>query len=143
MRGSPPLHLSLFLIGFALIALPLVQLTSATPRTMPVAASTAPETQDVPVLLRLRFAHLPETVQLSHGDSVLFSGRPEAVQETTHVMALPAEGVEFSLRVQWRPGTPDTAVTLEVEPDALDAQAQTRWSSGLTLDEVIPFMWRN
>ena len=31
MRGSPPLHLVLFVIGFALLAMPLAQLTFARP----------------------------------------------------------------------------------------------------------------
>ena len=38
--------------------------------------------------------------------------------------------------------TPDTALTLEIEPDGLEARSETRWSSAGNLDEVITFSWK-
>jgi len=141
MRGSPPLHLALFLLGFALIALPLVRLTSATP-AVSAAAPVKQEQAASPLLLRLRFAHKPQHVKLSHHDTLLHEGDSDTLLELSHSLIIPDEGVEFSLNVQWPEGTPETAVTLELEPDSLDTLAQTRWSTGLTLDEVIPFVWK-
>lgn len=142
MRGSPPLHLALFLLGFALIALPLVRLTSATPSASLSMTAVKQEQAEASVLIRLRFAHKPVQVKLAYHDTVLHEGDTETLQELIHSMSIPEEGVELSLTVQWPEGTPETAVTLELEPDSLDTQAQTRWSSGLTLDEVIPFVWK-
>jgi len=141
MRGSPPLHLSLFLLGFAMLALPLVKLTSATPSSASK-SEAKPVAEEASALMRLRFAHKPLHVRLAHEQKLLFEGPTDVLHELFQSLPVPEEGVELALTVQWPEGTPDTAVTLELEPDGLDTQSQTRWSSGLTLDEVIPFVWR-
>lgn len=145
MRGSPPLHLALFFIGFALMAVPLVRLTSATPVPVKSEPATvqATATEKVPVLLRLRFAHTPLNVRVALGEQVLLDG---AVTESPHEFStdliLPKDGIELALSANWPEGTPDTALTLELEPDGLDTRSETRWSSGASMEEYIPFVWK-
>jgi hypothetical protein len=57
-------------------------------------------------------------------------------------LAIPKEGLEFLVNVTWPEGTPDTAFAIELEPDGLETQTQTRWASGATLDDVFTFQWR-
>lgn len=142
MRGSPPLHLALFLIGFAFLAVPLVKLTSAPAARTAFTPVAAVVSEKVPVLVRLRFAHPPVKVRLALGSQILVDGPVQSPHELTHEIKLPPDGIELSLSATWPDGTPDTAVTVELEPDALDARSETRWSIGPSLEEVIPFVWR-
>ncbi len=142
MRGSPPLHLALILVGFALIALPLIGLTSMAVPTTSGAPSLAERQPEHQVFIRLRFAHPPSHVTLSDAEQTLYEGQTELLQELSRTLIIPAEGLELSLTVKWPEGTPDTAVTLELEPDALDTQSQTRWSTGPVMEEVLPFVWK-
>jgi len=62
--------------------------------------------------------------------------------EVTTDLSIAKDGIDLQLKAAWPTGTPDTAVTLDVEPDGLDSQSQTRWSVGPHLEEVIPFLWK-
>ena len=148
MRGSPPLHLVLFAVGFALLAIPLARLTFARPAT-PAVVSTreaSPGDTATPTLLRVRFAHPPRSASLKHEAAELLpapSPEPRAPSfEARTRLTLPPDGIELLLEVTWPQGTPDTAVTVELEPDGLEARSQTRWSSGGMLTEVLTFHWK-
>ena len=145
MRGSPPLQLAILLLGFFALAVPLVQLTSARPvplagRPAPAAEAAAPR----PMLVRIRHAHKPASLSLMLGGKELLpppeSGASPLEIRTT--FAIPAEGIEFSLHATWPAGTPDTPLTLEVEPDALDMQSQTLWSIDGRIDDTLAFAWK-
>lgn len=38
---------------------------------------------------------------------------------------------------KWPEGTPDTALTVEVEPDGFETRSETRWSTGSALSEIL------
>lgn len=150
MRGSPPLHLTLFLAGFILLAVPLAHLTFARPTAVERAASVTPSQPQAtaattPAIVRIRFAHRPESL------SVKLDGRelvtPAALQEAKSVvelkedLLLTSDGLELFVNAQWPTGTSDTALSLELEPDGLDMQSQTRWTSGSQLSEAFTFHW--
>jgi hypothetical protein len=146
MRGSPPLHLVLFVVGFALLAVPLAQLTFARPARPAEAREEAPSA-DTPTVIRLRFAHVPSSVSLKLDGAELLgkSSGPLSNRlrmETRGNLHIPSDGIELGIAAKWPQGTPDTAVTLELEPDGLDAQSQTRWSSGASLNEVLSYQWK-
>ncbi len=145
MRGSPPLQLAILLLGFFALAVPLVQLTSARPAALagrPAPAAEAAATRAV--LIRVRHAHNPASLSLKLGGKELLpqpnTGASPLEIRTT--IAIPAEGIEFSLHATWPAGTPDTALTLEVEPDALDTQSQTLWSIDGRIDDTLAFAWK-
>lgn len=143
MRGAPPLHLVLLAVAFALFAIPLAQLTFARQETVMVKAE-APKTASIKTeaLLRIRFAHVPQSLSLKMGDRELMPSLPLiSPLEIRTDMAIPAEGLDLMLDVAWPAGTPETAVTIELEPDGLDIQSHTRWSSGAQLHEILPFLW--
>jgi hypothetical protein len=143
MRGAPPLHLVLLAVAFALFAIPLAQLTFARHETVMTKAevSTTPSSQ-TGVLLRIRFAHTPKSLSLKLGEKELIPAVPlVSPLDVPTEMVIPAEGVDLTLLATWPEGTPETPVTIDLEPDGLDTRSQTRWSTGIQLHESLPFLW--
>ncbi len=146
MRGFPPIQIFVLGLLFALLAVPMVQLTgNAThiPEVEPTAAQTRAEKKAAPAILRLRYAHRPISISLkSEGKELLakldLSASPAEMEAE---IALSDDGNEFSLDAQWPEGTPDTALSLEIEPDGYDAKSETRWSSGAALSEILTYSW--
>ncbi|MBL9115711.1 MAG: hypothetical protein JNJ83_11950 [Verrucomicrobiaceae bacterium] len=142
MTGSPPLHLALLLVVFIVLSVPLVQLTSA-PSHRVMIPSEEVEDDIVAGVLRFRWAHLPNQVTLKCGDLVFYDSKPEgSILEKEIQLKIPDEGVELSLHAEWPANTPDTAITVELEPDGLDGRSETKWSSESRLDDVITFIWK-
>lgn len=152
MRGFPPVQLFTLALIFGLLALPLVQLTS-TPAVEPVVKegrghdnqpkAASGKLAAVPAMARLRFAHRPLTVSLKQGNEELaqkvdLSTSPVEFRTDVKVSK---SGNELVLAVTWPEGTPDTALTVELEPDGLETRSETRWSSGAALEEVLTFSW--
>lgn len=147
MRGSPVLQCLIGAVAFALFAIPLARLTiarSAPPRS-DAAATAAPESAKARhAFIRIRFAHPPESLSLR------FDGR-ELVPPTGSVLVSPIEteavvplshdGIDLALAVRWPGNIPETAVTVELEPDELDGRRETRWATGAALDEILSFKW--
>ena len=130
------------MLAFGTLAVPLVNLTTA---RKAVAVERVEQASSLhKTLLRLRFAHPPKSVSLKHGEMDLLEKPDLAASpiESTAVLDLPPEGIEFILSAEWPDGTPDTALTLDLEPEGLDTKSETRWSLGSTMTEVISFQWR-
>jgi hypothetical protein len=143
VRGYPPIHLLILMLAFGAMAVPLVNLTTA--RTVTFNAPKAEQAAGLhKTHLALRFAHAPKTISLKMGEQEFFKdpALKASPVETQADVAIPADGVEFVLTSEWPEGTPDTALTLEIEPDGLDTKTETRWSIGSTLTEVISFQWK-
>jgi len=145
MRGTPPLHLVLFFVVFGALSVPLAKLTFARPAPPPMAP--AKETAEAtPTVIRLRFAHVPQSVSLKLGGTELLpaavASHPSGNMETRADLKLPPDGIELVLTAAWPDGTPDTAVTVELEPDGLDTQSQTRWSDSTSLSEPLTYQWK-
>ena len=142
MRGSPPIQLFLLAIAFALLAFPLARLTGGGAATAPnMAKATA--AQEVPVLIRLRFAHPPRHASLQQEGRELLAGADFSVTpvEVEAKLHLGADGEELRLEAAWAQGTPDTAVTVIIEPEGLEAREVTRWSDGSELNDLLLFQW--
>ncbi len=146
MRGFPPIQIFVLGLLFALLAVPMVQLTgnaTHTPEVEPTAAQTRAEKKPVPAILRLRYAHRPTSISLKSEGRELFAklDLTASPAELETEIVLSDDGNEFSLDAQWPAGTPDTALSLEIEPDGFDAKSETRWSSGTALSEILTFTW--
>jgi hypothetical protein len=143
MRGAPPIHLVLLAVAFGLFAIPLAQLTFARHETV-MAKPEIPTTPSVQtgMLLRLRFAHVPKSLSLKLGDRELIPSVPlVSPLEIPTEMIIPAEGLDLMLEASWPEGTPETAVTIDLEPDGLDTKSHTRWSTSTQLHESLPYIW--
>ncbi|TDU71095.1 hypothetical protein EI77_02213 [Prosthecobacter fusiformis] len=165
MRGFPPVQLFLLGLVFVGLAIPLVQLTNGYAAS-PVHAEDGgheehahdgeqvvkggtdhPEGDhkhvEVPTLVRLRFAHRPLTVSLLQegaelADKLDLNASPVEFKTDLEVSH---DGNELIISATWPEGTPDTALTLELEPDGFETRSETRWSTEAALNEVITFTW--
>ena len=147
MRGFPPFHLLIFAIAFALFSVPLARLTFARPQQVQKqVAENVDVLEGTPTTIRIRFAHAPTALSLKLGDKELLAPLTfplKDVQEIPVQIVIPLEGFDLLLDAKWPEGTPDTALTIELEPDGLEAQSQTRWASGAALTEILPFQWKS
>jgi len=141
MRGFPPIQLFLLCLAFVALAVPLSHLTGNTSHAKVVKVA-AKEAKSVKALLRLRFAHPPTTLSLTLADKELIASAEASPLELHAVLPATQDGVDVFLSATWPQNTPDTALTLEIEPDGLEARSETRWSSASSLDEVITFSWK-
>lgn len=141
MRGFPPIQIFLLCLAFIVLAVPMSHLTGNTSNAKVVKVA-AKEAKSVKALLRLRFAHKPATLSLKIADKELITTLDATPLELDAVLPSTKDGVDVFLSATWPENTPDTALTLELEPDGLEARSETRWSSAGSLDEVITFSWK-
>ena len=147
MRGSPALHLFIVLLGFAVFAVPLAKLTFARPE-IPHPHAVAP-IHEVPAgktkcVITVRFVQKPTTLSLKIGgkDEVTgLSNSPASPAETTAELVLPEAGLEVLASASWPQGSPEQALTVDIEPDGREALSLTKWSVGGQLNEVLTFHW--
>lgn len=162
MRGFPPIQIFILGLAFGLLALPLAQLTTGYERRSDSAMESPENTGDpqvvkggsdhpegehkhveVPSLLRVRFAHAPLTLSLKQEGMELFTQTDlsKSPLEIKANLEINHEGNEVMLSATWPPGTPDTALTVEIEPDGFETRSETRWSSNAALNEVLTYTW--
>lgn len=146
MRGFPPIQLFLLCLTFVALAVPLSHLTGNTSNAKVVKITlingTPAGAENMRALLRLRFAHKPSTLNLKVADKELVASADASPLELHAVLPSAQDGVDVFLSATWPENTPDTALTLEIEPDGLEARSETRWSVAASLDEVITFSWK-
>ena len=147
MRGFPPLHVLIFAVAFALLALPLSRLTFARPDAAPTShVKTEKKAEDkVPTFIRMRLAHVPISLSLQVDGHELLSPEQQKPKETEISLdteiAIPADGIEIIATATWPDGTPDTALTLELEPNEKENRSLTNWSTGNKLSAPYTFRW--
>ena len=142
MRGFPPIQIFLLCLAFVLLAVPLSHLTGTiTPEARQVPKQVE-ETHGVKSLVRLRYAHKPTKLSVKIADKEQISGIEDTPLEWQTTLTSPQDGVDVFIQATWPEGTPDTALTLEVEPEGLASRSETRWSSAGSLDEVITLEWK-
>lgn len=145
MRGFPPLHLLLFAIAFGLVAVPLSHLTFARPAVVQIQkGKPAATAEGVHSYVRLRFAHVPEKVSVRLGEQLLMDEKttsPAATMGAEATFVIPKEGIELLVQATWPAGTPNTAITVELEPDEKETRSQTHWSSNLAFSQIYSFVW--
>ncbi len=143
MRGFPPIQIFLLCLAFIVLAVPLSHLTGTSTQDRPVltAAVKDPVGQTTPARLRLRYAHPPAKLSIKIADKELITLTASPLELEVPLLNI-REGVDVFVAATWSDGTPETALTLEVEPDGLASRSETRWSSGGALDEVLTFAWQ-
>lgn len=141
MRGFPPIQIFLLCLAFIGLAVPLSHLTGTSMQAKPVLRAAEKAEKSSGARLRLRYAHRPATLSVKIADKELVSDITASPLEIKTTLQAANQGVDVFLAATWPEGTPDTAVTLEVEPDGLESRTETRWSSGAALDEVLTFVW--
>ena len=141
MRGFPPIQIFLLALAFVVLAVPLSHLTGTVTQAKTAAVKVVEE-KSVKTLVRLRYAHKPVTLSVKIADKELMVGIQASPIELTTALPSVKDGVDVFLSATWAEGTPDTSITLELEPDGFASRSETRWSSAGSLDEVITFEWK-
>lgn len=141
MRGFPPIQIFLLVLTFIVLAIPLSHLTGTVSHAKAVNVPVV-ESMDVKTLLRLRYAHKPVKLSVKIADKELIAGIEASPIELQTALPSVKDGVDVFLSATWTDGTPDTSITLELEPDGFVSRSETRWSSAGSLDEVITFEWK-
>ena len=141
MRGSPPIQIFLLGLMFVVLAVPLSHLTGTTTPVKAAAVEKVVE-KSVKGLLRVRYAHKPATLSVRIGEKEVIGSVEGSPMEVDAPLPSTKDGVDVFVKATWTEGTPDTAVTVELEPDGLATRSETRWSSAASLDEVITFEWK-
>ena len=144
MRGSPPFQLSLLLLGFFALGVPLVQLTSGKPAMMAKSQAPSDESHQRPVLLRLRYVTAPAGLSIQQGGKELLTS-PLTASPAEIRTTFPAvlQNVELHVQAKWQAGSPEMPLTLEVEPDALDTESRTLWSIDGQINDTLSFTWKS
>lgn len=99
---------------------------------------------EVATWVRIRFAHAPQTLSLKQGGTEILKQPLDLKQSPVEVKAdleVSHEGNEMILSATWPEGTPETALTVELEPESFETRSETRWSSGPQMEEVLTFTW--
>ena len=130
------------LLAFIALAVPLVQLTSAVGAVDIIATKGVKESKEVTTRVVVRWAHKPAKLSLKSGNKELLTAIAEDPMETEVQLLIPKEGIELQAEAEWPAGTPNTALTIDLEPDSLESQSQTRWSVDGKLSEIIVYQWK-
>ena len=147
MRGSPPLHLLVFTLLFALLVVPLSHLTATRPQPPGAhgASLSSSNSSKVHAIFRLRTAHPAEHLSLTlNGEELIpeaSRSHPPTQMEIEHQVPNPHDGFELALQATWPSGTPDTVVSVEAEPDEFDAKSQFQWSNHNQAAGTFLFRW--
>jgi hypothetical protein len=151
MRGSPSIHLLLFIAGFAIIAMKLAEFTGGAREPQAIQGNAdgqpvagAQGRVKVDSYIRIRFSHPPTQVSLEHEGAELIPESASWTESPTDFeieIEVGDDGNEMFLFAEWPEGTPDTALTVEIEPDGFEARSQTVWTNESELDELILFEW--
>lgn len=142
MRGFPPIQIFLLCLAFIVLAVPLSQLTGSSTQARSAIKAAAKVEKSSGARLWVRYAHRPATLSVKIADKELVGGEIAASPLEMQATLLAADqGVDVFVAATWPDGTPDTALTFEIEPDGLESRTETRWSTGAALDEVITFAW--
>lgn len=142
---SSPLRQFLPTLGVViLLGLFLYKMTAGTPPAQEASRpAPAEQSADVPTVITVRCAHRPEFLSISHGGRVLWqSASPGLHEEVERSLPLEDGSATLSVSARWPEGTPDTPVTLELEPEGRQTESATRWSFGPSLNDTYSFSWR-
>lgn len=142
MRGSPPIQIFLLGLMFVVLAVPLSHLTGTTTVAKAAPAAKVVVETSGKALVRVKYAHRPVTLSVRMGEKEVIGSVEGSPMEVEAALPPAKDGVDVFVKATWPEGTPDTAVTVELEPDGLATRSETRWSAAASLDEVITFEWK-
>lgn len=144
MTSSPLRQFFPALGAVILLGLFLYNMTAGTPPAREMSRpAPAEQTADIPTVITVRCAHRPESLSISHAGRVLWqSGSPGLHEEVECGLPLKEDSITLTVSARWPEGTPDTPVTLELEPEGRQAASATRWSFGPSLNDSYSFSWK-
>lgn len=103
---------------------------------------TAP-TETIRTLITVKCAHQPESLVISCGGTPLHQfTAPALLEELECDLPISSAPLTLTVDAHWPTSTPDTPVTLELEPQGKPTISVTRWSFGPDLNDSFSFSWK-
>jgi hypothetical protein len=128
MRGSPPLRVLLVVMALLAVLWPLRSLTTHRTEESPDISQKVAAAQSS-VRLVLTSTTFPFTFEISHLGKTIWKGEATESSVAREVkMTFPPEGIDLLLDARWQEEK-QTAVKLEVTPEAGDAITRTLWGT--------------
>lgn len=132
-------------IGLALILLvPLLRVTGqpAQRPNNPPPASSAVEVGDMtPCFVTIRSPHPLASVALANNGETIFRSEEAATRlEVDLAFDLSERHLELGILATWEAGSPESAIEVVLEPDAMDGRSVTLWGQE-ALDDIARFTW--
>ncbi len=130
--------------GVILLGFFLYGMTAAPPGAQKAdCPSPTAQSTNVPTVITIRCAHRPESLSVSCGGRILWQSQtPNLHEETECGLPLEEGSATLTVSARWPEGTPDTPVTLELEPAGRPSASATRWSFGPFLNDIYSFSWK-
>ena len=143
MKGSPILRTLIAVIGLVLVGALLFRMTHA---EAPASASedvAGGHPEATAMRIRIRASHPPQSLTLRHQSEVIadFKNPQEQEWEIETLIEISPGGVELLLKASWPDIVDHAAVTVELEPDALEGKSQTGWSDAGEMEAYLTFQW--
>jgi hypothetical protein len=148
VRGFPPFQLIFVILGFLALAAALAAVTRPRSVVSETTAATEPAKQEMTARLLIRWAHQPEQVTITHEGRPWADLRGEALTlpcEISVTLPHPAHeqpnfihSIECLVQARWPAGTPETALSLTLEPVGHEPAELTLWAQE-SVDEIVVF----
>ena len=142
MSGSPILRTLAATVAAVIFAVLLFRITHSDTTTQARIEIAQPD--KIPTLVRIRSSHTPSKLTLmleTRAIVELHEDTGNAWEIESHLV-IPPEGVELLLEASWPEEADHAAVTVELEPEALDAKSETAWSDAGELQAYLTFRWQ-
>ncbi len=144
MTGSPLRQIIPALLGVCLTGCLLYHIT-APPGAAQVSEvrPAADGAHEMPVMLCVKCAHRPESIIIRHGQQIIWQAQaPQTYEEARCSLPAPAAELTLTVSARWPQDTPDTPITLTLEPEGKHAATGTVWSFGPELNDTCTFSWK-
>ena len=153
MSGSPLKQFLLTLAGILLLGILLFSFTRPQKRTEEqlgnAQSSAHTPSGNISAFLTIKYAHKPSDLRISlknaESDTPIYQGIPDgmSLEETIDIPQNMLEKNPLTIIVQatWQDGTPDTPISITLEPDGLQSRSSTHWSTGTSLHNTYLFSW--
>ena len=142
MFYSPLFQICLVLAGVFAAGFTTFVLTTRSPASAPITPPPVLLEDKKSMFLTVRCAHLPNSLVIRQGQSILvdISSCTEFMTEYPLDLTIPDSGkVRLHVSASWSNNTPETPITLTLEPESQRAQAVTHWSIDHRLNDVFTF----
>ncbi|MEG0023799.1 MAG: hypothetical protein RR553_00690 [Akkermansia sp.] len=146
MFGSPIKQVILTLVGVLLVGLMLWHLTTKRPIEFitPIQMNQSQEAM-IPCLLTVRCAHTPNSLIIRQGTNILLKITDKeslTIEKEIDISQNKLnQGLSLIVETTWSAGTPETPITLSIEPNGMTTQTETRWSCDNSLHDIYHFSW--
>lgn len=146
MHGSPFRQFLLTLAGVIMLGCFLFAATRpAKHAEKPPTPPSTSQDNTIPTFMSVKYAHKPLSLRISLAEEkaapVLYQGSPTEMEISTSIDIPRKPATTIIVEASWPEGTPDTPISITLEPDGLPSRTSTNWSISRELHNTYLFSW--